>query len=65
MSALGGFYSSVEPTFPFLGEQEFFLIKKILIRAHILQDSFHIKISLTRVDREVQDISFRSFLRTT
>ena len=53
-----GFYSSVEPTFSFLRKEEFFLIKKILIRAHILRDSFHIKISLTRVDREVQDISF-------
>ena len=64
LGVLWGFYSSVEPTLPFLGEDEFFLIKKILIKVHILRDPFYIVISLTRVNREAQDISFWNFLRT-
>ena len=65
LGVLWGFYSSVEPIFPFLGEVEFFLIKKILVKVHILRDPFHIAISLTTLNREAQDISFWSFLRTT
>ena len=64
LGVLWGFYSSVEPTLLFLGEDEFFLIKKILIKVHILRDPFYIVISLTRVNREAQDISFWNFLRT-
>ena len=54
----GGFYSSLEPTFLFLGEGELFLIRKILIKALILRDPFHITILLIRVNHEAQDISF-------
>ena len=65
LGVLWGFYSSVESTLLFLGEEEFFLIKKILIKVHILRDPFYIVISLTRVNHEAQDISFWNFLRTT
>ena len=59
------FYSSVEPTFFFLGEEELFLIRKILIKVCILRDPFYIAILLIRINHEMQDISFLSFLRTT
>ena len=48
----------MELTLLFLGEGEIFLIRKILIKALILQDPFHITILLIRVNREAQDISF-------
>ena len=56
LGVLWGFYNSVEPTFSFLGEEEFFLIKKLLIKAHTLWDPFHIAILLIKV--KAQDISF-------
>ena len=58
LGVLWGFYSNVEPTFSFLGEEEFFLIKKILIKVNILRDPFHTMILLIKVNREAQDISF-------
>ena len=58
LGVLWGFYGSAESIFSFLGEDEFFLIKKIFIKAHILRDPFHIAILLTKVSYEVQDISF-------
>ena len=65
LGVLWSFYSSVEPTLFFLGEEELFLKRKILIKVRILWDAFHIVILLIRVSREVQDISFLSFLKTT
>ena len=62
---LWGFYSSVEPTLFFLGKEELFLIRKILIKLLILRDPFRIAILFIRVSCEAQDISFLSFLRTT
>ena len=42
----------------FLGEEELFLIRMILIKVRILRDPFHITILLIRVNCEAQDISF-------
>ena len=44
------FYSSVKPTFVSYLER-CFLMGKILINVHILQDSSHVGIPLTRVNR--------------
>ena len=51
-----GFYSSMEPTFiSYLGRC--FLTGKILINVRILQDSSHVGIPLTRINRGAQNIS--------
>ena len=41
----------------FLAYEDVFLMRKILINVHILQDSFHVGIPYTKVNRGVQDIS--------
>ena len=45
----------------FLGEEGFFLVRKILINVYILRDPFLIEIPLTRVNRGVQDISLHRY----
>ena len=49
----------------FLSEEEFFLVRKILVNVRILWDPFHIEILLTRVNCEAQDISIWGFLGAT
>ena len=49
------FYSSVEPTFVSCSGR-CFLMEKILINVHILQDPSHVGIPLTRVNHGMQVI---------